>query len=180
MSRPLLLLLLLLAAPGCSTLNFLPSDAAATLANPSHVEAYRTGTIDDHPGFGGKMDGFAVFGTGQTSPDSAKSLAATVSDPATYRDATRNEDFTPTLGYRFYRRLPSGRGQLSVDVLINFDSDEVLLIARDAGLHEVFRRRLEFDPARLRLLEISRDSFPFDQLVQSLSEVRTPSAQPDD
>jgi hypothetical protein len=44
----------------------------------------------------------------------------------------------------------------------------------------VFRRRLEIDPARLRLLEISRDSFPFDQLVQSLSEVRTPSAQPDD
>ena len=172
--------LLLLLSSGCSTLNYLPAASVATLNNPTHVEAYRIGSLDDHPGYGGKMDGYAVFDTGHTPEDAAKDLAAAIADPATYHDAVRPADFTPVIGYRFYRQLPSGRGQASLDVLIDLDSDELMLVAHDQRLREVFRRLMESDPARQRLLNISRQSFPFDQLIQSTSDFRLPSTQPDE
>jgi hypothetical protein len=176
----LLGLMLLLGAGGCAGLSFIPADAATTLANPTHVEAYRTGKLEDHPGYGGKMDGFAVIRTGEAPPDLAHDLAQAVADPTIYRDKTRDLDFVPTVGYRFYRQLDGGRGQESLDVLVGFDSDEVLLVARDNKLRENFRRMLEVDPGRERLLDLSRQAFPFDELVQSLSAVRTPATQPEE
>jgi hypothetical protein len=166
----------LLAVGGCANLSFLPAETAATLANPSHVEAYRTGTLDAHPGYGGKMDGFAVIGAGQVSADLAKQIGQLAIDPATYRDATRRGEFVPVVGYRFYRHLSDGRGQMSVDMLISFDSDEVLLVARDGKLRENFRRLLESDPARQSLLDLTRQVFPLDVPVQSIPDVGEPNS----
>jgi len=172
-------LLCTLAGGGCANLSFLPAEAAATLAHPTHVEAYRTGKLDDHPGYGGKMDGFAVINTGDASPELAHNLGSLFSDPATYLDDVRPNDFVPSVGYRFYRRLnDSGGAQVCIDVLIAFDCDEVLLVARDSKLKETFRRMMESDPAREKLLEASRQAFEFDQLIQSLSEVRPAASMP--
>jgi len=172
-----LTLLLASFAGGCSSLSFIPADAMATLANPSHVEAYRTGTIDDHPGYGGKMDGFAVFQTGDVTPDLTRTLAAIVADPSTYIDATRPDDFVPLAGYRFYRRLDEGGGQVSIDVLVSFDCDEILLVAHDKRQKENFRRLIESDPGRGKLLEITRNTFSSDVSIQALPEVRAPSTE---
>jgi hypothetical protein len=173
-------MLLLLSLSGCSSLGFLPAASVATLNHPTHVEAYRIGSLADHPGYGGKMDGYAVFDTGHAPPDAAKDLASAIADPNTYRDAVRPDDFTPVIGYRFYRLLPYGRGQASLDVLIDLDSDELMLVAHDGRLREVYRRLMESDPARQRLLQISRQTFPFDELIQSTSDYRLPSTQPDE
>jgi len=174
-----LLLASLCSAGGCADLGFLPVAATTTLDKPTHVEAYRTGKLDDHPGYGGKLDGFAVFNTGAIPPDVAQTLAATIADPTSYHDAVRRDEFVPSVGYRFYRRV-GGPGQYSVDVLIDFDSDEVLLVQRDPKLRENFRRVLETDHTRQRLLEISRQAFPFDLTVQSMTEYRAPATQPDE
>jgi hypothetical protein len=173
-------LMALLAAGGCAGLGFMPAEAVTTLKNPTHVEAYRTGKLDDHPGYGGKMDGFAVIRTGEASEDVARDLAEAIQDPTLYRDATRDQDFVPTVGYRFYRKLSGGRGQMSLDILVGFDCDEILLVAHDNKLRENFRRLLEVDPGRERLLDLTRQAFPFDELVQSLSPVRTPATEPDE
>src|ERR1700733_11376583 len=108
------MILLASAAGGCASLSFLPADAIATLKQPNHVDAFRTGTLIDHPGYGGKMDGFAVFQTGEMQPDLSRQLADAIADPSTYRDTTRYNEFTPTTGYRFYYRARGG--QISLDV----------------------------------------------------------------
>lgn len=156
-------------AAGCAEVPFIPTEAVATLQHPTHVEAYRTGTLDDHPGYGGKLDGYAVFGTGSASGQVAADLTALVTNPATYHDEAGPPDFVPTVGFRFYRRLDGGGGQMSVDVLVGFDHDQILLVARDGKLREIFRRMMESDPGRPRLLELSRQAFPFDDTVQSLA-----------
>jgi len=165
-------------AAGCAGVGFMPADAAATLAHPTHVEAYRTGEMSDHPGYGGKMEGYGVIGTGFVSPEVAEQLAAVVADPASYRDAPGSNEFEPDIGYRFYRQLDGGRGQMSLDVLIGFDSDQVLLVARNARLREDFRRMLVSEPARSRLLELTREAFPLDEAVQSIPEFAAPATEP--
>jgi hypothetical protein len=157
----------------------MPAQAMMTLKSPTHVEAYRTGKLEDHPGYGGKMDGFGVIRTGHLDDDSIAALSQTIADPDSYFDAARPDEFVPDIGYRFYRHLDHGRGQMSLDVLLDFDLDEVLLVARDNKLHEVFRRILETDRSREKLLEITRQAFPFDELVQSLSEIRPTTTQED-
>jgi hypothetical protein len=163
------LLLSLIAASlagGCANVPFIPAQATATLQHPSHVEAFRTGTLDDHPGFGGKMDGYAVFNTGWASDDVIAQLGAIIVDAATYTDDAGPADFVPTVGYRFYRR--SGGGLYSVDVLIGFDHDQILLVARDEKLREDFRRMFESAPARAWLVRLTQQAFPDDRTVQSL------------
>jgi hypothetical protein len=156
---------------------FIPGDVAKTLAHPTHVEAYRTGEIADHPGFGGKMEGYAVFDTGMASDETARDLAAAFADPATYLDASGPSNFEPTVGYRFYRQLDGGRGQWSVDVLIGFDTDQVLMVGRDNKQREDFRRMLVSVPGRTRLLELSREAFPLDTAVQEIQDFRAPDTQ---
>jgi ABC-type amino acid transport substrate-binding protein len=165
----MLALLGALCAGGCAAVPFIPAQAAATLEHPTHVEAFRTGTLDDHPGFGGKMDGYAVFETGWISDEDAAELAAVVLDPATYRDDAGPADFVPTAGFRFYRQLGGGRGQTCVDVLIGFDHDQILLVARDEKLREDFRRMLDSAPGRESLVRLSQDALEFDQTIQSLT-----------
>jgi hypothetical protein len=152
---------------GCAQVPFLPAEAALTLQHPTHVEAYRTGTLDDHPGYGGKMDGFAVFGTGAVTDDVATEVAAAIADPTTYYDNAGPEDFVPTLGFRFYRKV--GGGQTSVDVLIGFDHDQVMVVARDNKQREDFRRLMDSTPGRARLVKVSQEAFEVDLEVQSLS-----------
>jgi hypothetical protein len=124
--------------------------------------------LDDHPGYGGKLDGFAVIRTGHISPDTAADLASAVTDPATYGSADAVDDFVPTVGYRFYRHLDGGIGQMTVDVLIGFGGDQLLLVARDNRLREYFRRMFYIGPGRARLVELSRLVFTFDPVVRSL------------
>jgi hypothetical protein len=157
-SRILLFIALATCCSGCANLSFLPADAMASLSDSSHVEAYRTGTLDAHPGYGGKLDGFAIFQTGDLTPDLVQQLSAVIDDPASFIDSTRTDDFVPTVGYRFYHRVPAG--QVSLDVLVDFDRDEVLLVAHDIRQKETFRRLIESDPCRARLLEIARQVFP--------------------
>jgi hypothetical protein len=168
--QTMLLLAAMALASGCQSLSFLPSDAMVSLSDPSHVEAYRTGTLDAHPGYGGKMDGFAIYQTGDMTPDLVQQLAAVINDPASFIDSTRPDDFVPTVGYRFYHRVAPG--QVSLDVLVDFDRDEVLLVAHDIRQKETFRRLIESDPGRQRLLEIARQVFPLDGFIQSLPMVR--------
>jgi hypothetical protein len=162
--------ILLPLCTGCSTVSFLPAQVGATLHAPNHVEAYRVGTLDTHPGYGGKMDGFAVFSTGHASPGVAASLASAVADSRTYGDAVQSSDFVPDVGFRFYRRLPDGPGQLCVDVLISFASDEVLLVARNEKLREDFRRLFTCEPGRKELVDLTREAFEFEDWAQALSE----------
>jgi hypothetical protein len=176
-ARNFFTLLALTSAGGCATLSFLPAEATQTLVHPTHVEAYRTGTLAAHPGYGGKLDGFAVFNTGQAPPELAAQLADAIADPASYRDEVSAEEFVPDVGYRFYRLLDGGRGQWSLDVLISFDEDQVLLVGRDNKLHENFRRLIESTPGRGRFLQLSRQAFPFDDFVQSIQSV--PATEPD-
>lgn len=167
-----MIVLAALAGGGCAGPTFLPAGATAALANPTSVEAYRTAKMEDHPGYGGKLDGFAVIGDGQVSDDLAKQLATLALDPASYRDETRTDDFVPLVGYRFYRRTDDGRGHTSVDVLVSFDADEVLFVARDSQFHENFRRLLESDPSRAQWLDLTRQIFPLDVPVQSVPDIR--------
>jgi hypothetical protein len=171
----LFLLAAALGCAGCANPGFIPADALTTLKNPSHVEVYRTGTLDDHPGYGGKLDGFAVFGTGHVSHQAAADLAAAVTDPSTFDDADAIDDFVPTVGYRFYRHRGQGLGQMSVDVLLGFDGDQMLVVARDEKLREFFRRMFSIVPGRARLLDLVRRAFPHDSVVQSLPAARAPT-----
>jgi hypothetical protein len=173
MSRQLaVLMLLLVACGGCVSPTFIPARATAALTTPTSVEAYRVGSLDAHPGYGGKMDGFAVIGDGQMTDDLAKQLAALVLDPSSYRDETRSDEFVPLVGYRFYRLTDDRSGHTSVDVLVSFDADEVLVVARDKLFHENFRRLLESDPSREEWLGLTRQIFPLDVPVQSVPDIR--------
>jgi hypothetical protein len=149
---------------------FLPAEAVATLKKPTHVEAYRMGTLEDHPGYGGKMEGYAVIRTGSASEDVAGQLAEAVQDSSTYRDEAGPDDFVPTVGYRFYRHLTNGRGQASMDVLVSFDSNQILMVVRDGTLRENFRRMIIAEPGRSHLLELAKEVFPFDTVVQTIPE----------
>jgi hypothetical protein len=173
----IILILLLLTAGGCQSLSFLPAGAGATLANPTHVEAYSLGTIDAHPGLGGKMDGFAVIGTQKIDDQSAKEIAAIAADPASYRDRMPGADFVPIVGYRFYRRLDSGRGQVSVDVLLDFQADLVMIVTRDNRVREYFRRIVNSAPSRQRLLDLTQQVFPMNTDVQSIPAYPTTGDQ---
>jgi hypothetical protein len=168
--RQLLMLLLAATAGGCASLSFLPADAMATLQNPNHVDAFRTGGFVDHPGYGGKIDGFAIFQTGHVPPSLSSQLGDLIANPATYLDKTRPDDFEPSAGYRFYRRV--GGGLVSLDVLVGFDAGEVLLVQHDGKQRENFRRMLVFDPGREQLLDLTRQAFPDDDFIQSLSLIR--------
>ncbi len=166
---------------GCAGVGFLPSEAVATLQKPTHVEAYCMGTIEDHPGFGGKMEGYAVIRTGHASDELAGQIAAAVQDAATYRDEAGPPEFVPTVGYRFYRHLTGGHGQATMDVLVGFDSDQILMVVRDGTLRENFRRMIIAEPGRARLLELARQAFPFEDMVQTVPEIRAttqPSTTP--
>lgn len=124
------------------------------------------------------MEGYGVIRTGFVSAELAEQLAAVVADPSSYRDSAGTNEFEPDIGYRFYRQLDGGRGQMSLDVLISFDSDQVLLVARNNKLREDFRRMLVSEPARSRLLELTREAFPLDEQVQSIPEFAEPATQP--
>lgn len=177
---PVVCLFAALVSGGCSAgnLSFLPADAAAALAKPTHVEAYRVGKLDDHPGYGGKVDGFAAVRTGHVDAATAGRVSEAATDPEGYRDATRPCEFVPSIAYRFYRRLDAGRGQDSVDVLVSFDCDEVMFVSRDPRQHEVFRRLIAADPGRGRWISLARDTFPLDLDLQSLPERRPPITEP--
>src|SRR5580700_11226986 len=58
LSRRIVAIFFLLSAAfwgtGCANPGFIPPDALTTLRSPSHVETYPTGTLDNHPGYGGK------------------------------------------------------------------------------------------------------------------------------
>jgi hypothetical protein len=170
--KTLALCLLIWVSGGCSGVGFMPAEAALTLGRPTHVEAYRMGTLEDHPGYGGKMEGYAVIRTGSAPPELAGELAEAVQDPTIYRDEAGPQDFVPTVGYRFYRRLDRGRGQMTIDVLISFDSDQILMVARDNALREDFRRMIVSQPGRSRLLDLTRQAFPFDEVVQAIPELQ--------
>ncbi|HUB26165.1 MAG TPA: hypothetical protein VL992_12110 [Tepidisphaeraceae bacterium] len=161
-----LVLLLAAGASGCASLGFLPADAMATLKQPNHVDAFRTGDFIDHPGYGGKLDGFAVFQTGHLPPPLSRQLADLIANPATYIDKTRADEFAPSAGYRFYRR--QNGGLVTLDVLVGFDSGQIMLVQHDGKQREIFRRLLVFDPAREQILDITRQAFPDDDFIQTL------------
>ena len=163
---------------GCAGVGFLPSEAVATLDKPTHVEVYRMGTLEEHPGYGGKMEGYAVIRTGKATDELAGQVAAAVQDPAVYSDKAGPEDFVPTVGYRFYRHLSGGHGQATMDVLVGFDSDQILMVVRDSSLRENFRRMIIVEPGRTRLLELARQALPFDEVVQSIPDYPAPTTQP--
>jgi len=162
------LILLLLSAGGCQSIGFLPAGASDTLASPSHVEAYTLGKIEDHPGLGGKMDGFAVTGTQKIEDISAQQLAVVVADTSSFSDKMPNADFSPIVGYRFYRQLEHGKGQVSVDVLLDFQNDLLMLVTRDNRVREYFRRILDSSPSRERLLDLTQQIFPMNTDIQSI------------
>src|SRR5271154_3012464 len=81
------------SAGGCATIGFLPDDAAKTLAMPTHVEAYRVAALSAHPGYGGKLDGFGVIGTGHPDDQLSADLSNAFSAQQMYIDQPGHEDF---------------------------------------------------------------------------------------
>ena len=163
--------MLALTCAGCATGNsalaFLPADAENTLGNFDHVEAYRIGSLDDHPGYGGKLDGYAVFQTGTLTPQLSRDLASAVVDTSTYLDSSRTGNFNPAVGYRFCRSV-NGHAEVNLDALIDFDESQVLLVQHDGRRSEIFRRLLECDPGRAKLLDLTRQAFPGDMKIQTM------------
>jgi len=149
-----------------------PSEASAILNGYTRGEAFRLGSLYDHPGAGDKVDGFAALESTQVSGDIAQRVAAIALDPNNFQDQTRREEFLPTIAWRLYRLLPAGQGQDAVDVLVSFDCDEVLIVSRDSRLHEFFRRLVTSDAARMKLLELARDTFPADSDLSKIPDAR--------
>ncbi|HTW95327.1 MAG TPA: hypothetical protein VMD30_11065 [Tepidisphaeraceae bacterium] len=169
--RPLLILAALLAAnPACNSPAFnYPPEASDILANVTRVEAYRVGSLNDHPGFGGKVDGFAALETAHITPGIAHRAAVIALDPASFCPLTQAGDFKPTIAWRFYRLLPDGQGQDAVDMLVDFNSNEVMVVSRDGHLHEYFRTMAGCRPSRQRLIKLARDTFPNDDDLANLA-----------
>jgi len=178
MLRPLVLLASMVAAnagwisPG---FNY-PDEATDILKNVTHVEAYRVGLLKDHPGFGGKVDGFAAMETAHITPAVARRATAIALDPANFSQLMEAGKFQPTIAWRFYRLFPGGMGQDAVDMLVDFNSNEVLIVSRDVHLHEYFRTMAGCQPSRQKLLKLACDTFPNDADLAKLAS--TPHAGP--
>jgi hypothetical protein len=144
-------------------LQFLGSRAAGILAQSGRVEVFRLRT--KRAGEGEKsVGGYAIAATGAARDESsARRLADLLLDEKSYRfDHKTVGGFTPLVGLRLWN------GDRSVDVLLSFATDEVVVFSRNPDDGSVRSAQADVLPARATLVALVKQALPDDKDVQAL------------
>jgi hypothetical protein len=164
-------------APSGRVARFLGPRAAAILARASRVEIFRV--QDKRAGEGDKsVGGYVIAAAGTEQADlSARRLADLLLDEKSYRfDHSTVGGFVPLVGLRLWD------GERSVDVLVSFATDEVVVFSRNPDDGSVRSAQADAAPARGALVALAKQALPDDRAVRALqssavsdSSTRSPS-----
>jgi hypothetical protein len=151
------------AEPSQRVVRYLGSRAAEILARASRVEVFRV--VDKRAGENQKsVGGYVVTGAGtEIGAPASRRLADLLLDEKSYRfDHSTVGGFTPLVGLRLWD------GERSVEVLLSFATDEVVVFSRNPDDASVRSAQADVLPARGVLVELVKQALPDDKPVQAI------------
>jgi hypothetical protein len=153
------------AAADPSVVRRLGAPTVAILQGATRAETFRIGVT---PGFGDpeptqKIDDKAVSATGLPGDRAfASRTAAAILDPRLYGAAHDRCLFSPGIVLRLWQ------GHESVDCVLCFHCDDVLILTHDAQNRVIHSDFTSFLPQRSALLALAKQAFPADQEIQAI------------
>jgi hypothetical protein len=151
------------AEPSPRVVRYLGGRAAEILARANRVEVFRV--RDKRAGEDQKsVGGYIIAGTGaEIGGPASRRLADLLLDEKSYRfDDSTVGGFTPLVGLRLWD------GERSVDVLLSFATDEVVVFSRNPDDASMRSAQADVLPARGVLVEVVKQSLPDDKAVQAI------------
>jgi len=151
------------AEPSPRVVRYLGNRAAEILARANRVEVFRV--RDKRAGEDQKsVGGYIIVGAGtDIGGPASRRVADLLLDEKSYRfDHSTVGGFTPLVGLRLWD------GERSVDVLLSFATDEVVVFSRNPDDTSVRSAQADVLPARAVLAEVVKQSLPDDKAVQAI------------
>jgi len=151
--------------PSPRVVKFLGERAAETLAGATRAEAFRVSSKraeEGEPAVGG----YEIVAAGKEQGEPfARWLAGVLLDEKTYRfDSNKVGDFTPLVGLRLWK------GTDKVEVLLSFQTDELVVFSPNAKDGSIRSAQEDFDAARGTLVVLVKQALPEDREVQGVAE----------
>ena len=146
--------------------NDLPANVVSILKGATKVESFRVSPEPTTDESGDTINGYPVMATGK---DQALSFAKRLSAVLLRGGVTQNRKkcgLRPGVAFRIWK------DQEAVDVLICFECDVLWPhVVGETSEHPTWEWQ-DFDPVREELVNLSKEAFPDDQVIQSLSRSR--------
>jgi hypothetical protein len=155
------------AAPAPEVRRLLGDRTLAILNDATRVEVFRLKperVAQPDGAKKGEVGGFPILSAGKTQDARfAARIASVLRDKGSYEfDRPKGCLIRPGVAFRLWK------GKESVEVVLCFECDILVVIARDEDGKEAHRASKDFDPGRPALMKLAKDAFPDDREIQSL------------